>query len=497
MQEPCQAKKANVHVTRHERLTEINGWLCGLQVITERPGVVICLSSRMKLSLHFRLAVMTLTIMILAAIIVSAATVTWRQVSALRRHFSSVRIESFHIAEHLQAAVLTLNATLLRFVLRRKRGDWESFTRDTEQLEVWLRLQQPSTPLERQEIAEVLTALAAYRVEADGIASRNSHDKPDILDVFSTIENASQKLVSLGFDLASAHRAAAAQLVAGAQKSLALLQEIIFGALALLMGIGAWAIAVVYREMIAPLQLKLVESRVTIERQEKLASLGVLAAGVAHEIRNPLTAIKARLFTLRKAVRDRFNAVEDANVIEREINRLERIVRDVLQFARPAEPQREAISAVALLHETRDLMRSQLEKSNIELTVEDSTEITIHADQNQLKQVLLNLIRNAAESIDERGKIVTRACTERISLAGRPTNVAVLEVKDNGKGISPEVEKRLFDPFYTTKAAGTGLGLSIAARIIEQHGGALRYKTEIGCGTTFGIVLPLKSSDEK
>ena len=82
-------------------------------------------------------------------------------------------------------------------------------------------------------------------------------------------------------------------------------------------------------------------------------------------------------------------------------------MRDVLQFARPAEPQREATSAVVLLHEIRDLMRSQLEKSDIELTVEDSTEITIHGDQNQLKQVLLNLIRNAAESIGERGKIVT------------------------------------------------------------------------------------------
>ena len=466
-------------------------------MITERPQVVICLSSRMKLSLRFRLAIMTLTIVMLAAIIVGAATVTWRQVSALRQHFSSVRIESFHIAEHLQAAVLTLNATLLRFVLRRERGDWESFTRDTDQLEVWLRLQHPSTPRERQEIAQVLTDLAAYRVEANAIASRNSHDRADVLDVFSTIENASQKLVSLGYDLASAHRAAAAQLVAAAQKSLALLQEIIFGALALLMMIGAWAIALVYREMIAPLQLKLVESRATIERQEKLASLGVLAAGVAHEIRNPLTAIKARLFTLRKAVGESLSAVEDANVIEREINRLERIVRDVLQFARPAEPQREAASALVLLHEIRDLMRSQLEKSDIELTVEDSTEITIHGDQNQLKQVLLNLIRNGAESIGERGKIVLRAGTERVSLGGRPTNVAILEVEDNGKGISPEVQKRLFDPFYTTKAAGTGLGLSIAARIIEQHGGALRYKTEIGRGTTFGIVLPLKSSDEK
>jgi signal transduction histidine kinase len=490
-------ERRKLHVPQREILVEIRCWLGGLSVITERPQVVICLSTRMKLSLRFRLAVMTLTIVILAAIIVGAATVTWRQVSALRRHFSSVRIESFHIAEHLQAAILTLNATLLRFVLRRERGDWESFMQDTEQLEVWLRLQHPSTSRERQEIAKVLTELAAYRFEANAIASRNSHDRADVLDVFSTIENASQKLVRLGYDLASAHRAAAAQLVADAQKSLALLQEIIFGALALLMMIGAWAIALVYREMIAPLQLKLVESRDTIERQEKLASLGVLAAGVAHEIRNPLTAIKARLFTLRKAVRDSFNAVEDADIIEREINRLERIVRDVLQFARPAEPQREATSAVVLLHEIRDLMRSQLEKSDIELTVEDSTEITIHGDQNQLKQVLLNLIRNGAESIGERGKIVMRVFSERVSLGGRPTNVAILEVKDNGKGIFPDVQKRLFDPFYTTKAAGTGLGLSIAARIIEQHGGALRYKTEVGRGTTFGIVLPLKSSDEK
>jgi signal transduction histidine kinase len=451
----------------------------------------------MKLSLRFRLAAMTLTIVMLAAIIVGAATVTWRQVSAMRRHFSSIRIESFHIAEHLQAAVLTLNATLLRFVLRREQGDRESFRRDADQLEVWLRVQHPNTPRERQEIAQVLTELVAYRAGANAIASRNSPDRVDVSDVLSTIEKASQKLLSLGYDLASAHRAAAAQLVAAAQKSLALLQEVIFGALALLMMIGAWAIALVYREMIAPLQLKLVESRATIERQEKLASLGVLAAGVAHEIRNPLTAIKARLFTLKKAVGESLNAVEDANVIEREINRLERIVRDVLQFARPAEPQREAASAVVLLREVRDLMRSQLEKSDIELTVEDSTEITIHGDQNQLKQVLLNLIRNGAESIGERGKIVLRAGTERVSLGGRPINVSILEVEDNGKGISPEVQKRLFDPFYTTKAAGTGLGLSIAVRIIEQHGGALRYKTEIGRGTTFGIVLPLKSSDEK
>jgi signal transduction histidine kinase len=297
--------------------------------------------------------------------------------------------------------------------------------------------------------------------------------------------------------LASAHRAAAQQLVDTAEKSLALLQEVIFGALALLLILGVWAIALVYREMIAPLQGKLVETRATIERQEKLASLGVLAAGVAHEIRNPLTAIKARLFTLKKTLGERSTAVEDANLIEREITRLERIVRDVLMFARPAEPRRETISAMSLLGELRDLMNAQLEATNIEVVVDGSGDTMIQGDPNQLKQVLLNLIRNSAESIGECGKITLRTGSERASLGGHTTNVAVLEIEDNGKGISADVQKRLFDPFYTTKPAGTGLGLSIAARIIEQHGGALRYQTEVGRGTTFGIVLPLKLTDEK
>src|SRR4029077_10502005 len=136
-----------------------------------------------------------LVIAILAAVIVAAATGTWRQGSVLRGHFSSVRIESFHIAEHLQTAVLILTATLLRVVLRRNQGDWQSFTRDADQLEAWLKLQHPSTSRERQEITQVVTELSAYRTEASAIALRNDLSMANMSHVLSKIENASQKLL--------------------------------------------------------------------------------------------------------------------------------------------------------------------------------------------------------------------------------------------------------------------------------------------------------------
>jgi signal transduction histidine kinase len=286
---------------------------------------------------------------------------------------------------------LDLNATLLQFVLGRDLKDWQKFLLNSKALDLWLEQQRPSTPREREDLVQIRSKLIAYRAEARTIAASDDSSKADVLAVLSKIEGASQQLLSLGYDLASAHRTAAARLVDSSQKALTLLQQVIFTALVLLMILSAWAITIVYREMIAPMRLKLVESRLTIERQEKLASLGVLAAGVAHEIRNPLTAIKARLFTLKKAVGEKSTALRDAYVIDREIGRLERIVREVLLFARPAEPKKQLISAMVLLREATDLMRGQMEKSNITLTIAASPDAAVRGDPDQLKQVLLNL----------------------------------------------------------------------------------------------------------
>ena len=109
----------------------------------------------------------------------------------------------------------------------------------------------------------------------------------------------------------------------------------------------------------------------------------------------------------------------------------------------------------------------------------------------QLKQVLINLVQNAAESIEHDGRITLRARKDKADLKGQASEVVVLEVEDTGPGIPPDVQQRLFDPFFSTKEDGTGLGLPIAANIIDKHGGAIRFRTEVGKGTAFGIVLPI------
>jgi signal transduction histidine kinase len=182
--------------------------------------------------------------------------------------------------------------------------------------------------------------------------------------------------------------------------------------------------------------------------------------------------------------------MNDADLISNEITRLERIVRDFLHFANPSDPSWAEVSVHALFGDVRELLGSELEKKEIALDVAPGEDFTIRADAQQLKQVLINLVQNAAESIGARGRITLRTYASRVALGGELQPVVILEVADTGSGIPPEVQKRLFDPFYTTKSTGTGLGLSIAMRIMEKHRGTLQYQTEPGSGTTFGLVVP-------
>jgi signal transduction histidine kinase len=161
-----------------------------------------------------------------------------------------------------------------------------------------------------------------------------------------------------------------------------------------------------------------------------------------------------------------------------------------LTFARPSDPEFVTVPAEQPLREVQTLMEPGLKKSRIQLALDSVASAQVRIDPGQIQQVLINLIQNAADSIGKNGSITLRARLDEKRLSEQLLDVVILEVSDTGKGIPPEVGKRLFDPFFTTKESGTGLGLPIAARIVEKHHGALQYQTQAGRGTTFGIILP-------
>jgi len=239
------------------------------------------------------------------------------------------------------------------------------------------------------------------------------------------------------------------------------------------------------------LHVELAKRDLVLEHQQQLAHFGQLAAGLAHEIRNPLTAISARLYVLQKALAEGSPEHRDSMVIRDEMHRLDRIVQDFLTLARPATPKLAAMSADPLLSKLRDLLAPLYAARSIELKLDAVEPAPFRADEAQLKQVLINLVRNAAESMEGQGTITLRARKDRLRLRAKTSDVIAIEVEDTGTGIQPEVADRLFIPFFSTKEGGTGLGLAIAARIVNQHGGELTFETRLDHGTTFKILLPL------
>jgi signal transduction histidine kinase len=450
----------------------------------------ICVSGTIKL----RLSAFIIAIAVMIGLIAWAAQSAWRRGGELRQELNSVQLQSFQIADHVQRTIVELNNLVLRYGAYRDAEDWSRFATNSKALDNWIDEKRAilKTEKERQVLDQINASFDFYVEAAQGIEAqvRSNRTATVPLSEFAGFERRSQEILQLGFQLADAHRESMDSFLEESNRALSYLRLLVVGSLALLLLAGGGLAIVVYGELIAPLRVKLVQNQALIDRQEKLASLGMLAAGVAHEIRNPLTAIKAWLFIQRKQLEPGSAEDADAEVIGNELNRLERIVKEVLLFARPSEPCLAVVSAGEPLRQVQSLLASELAKSNIHLVCEAPGSARVRIDVQQILQVLINLIQNAADSIGQHGSVILRARTEVKRLGDRPTDVVVMEVADNGKGITPEVERRLFDPFFTTKESGTGLGLSIAARIVEKHGGALQYQTEVERGTTFGIVLP-------
>jgi signal transduction histidine kinase len=250
-------------------------------------------------------------------------------------------------------------------------------------------------------------------------------------------------------------------------------------------------VSIYRRAVVIPMHQRMIESTASAEYQRKLDHFARVATGLAHEIRNPLTAISIRLFTLQKSLTPGSAQSTDAVLIRNEIDRLEQIVKNFLRLARPSEPKLVRLTPRPLLEETRSLLQEQCGRQGIELQVEPSTDTPFLGDAAQLKQVLINLVQNAAESITGPGKVILRAYEHPAQNGSTAGPDVILEIEDTGGGIPAEVQERLFDPFFSTKENGTGLGLPIAAKIVDQHKGRMEFESKAGEGATFRVILPM------
>lgn len=453
--------------------------------------------------MKLRVASLIITALVGSFIVAWVSQTTWGRVEALQEHFSELKADSFYLGVRARNRIQKLNDTLLRYRLRGDTNDYEIFQSESRELKSWLEASQSEaiTSLELTFLKEIVLAYGDYLVDSTKVLEANrtrwlSLQAKDFQDSYQTVQEQSQHLLSLCDGFIDQQRTVFDVFLQDSKVTLEKFAALLKLSLVLFIMLVLAIVILIYRDMIEPLRHQLTESQAMVARQEKLASLGVLAAGVAHEIRNPLTAIKFRLFSLKKSLPSAGVDNEDAAMIGNEISRLERIVKDFLQFARPSEPKLVSIPAKRLIQEIHDLLRPQLERSQINLEQEVAESLWVSVDTQQIKQVLINLVQNAAESIGRNGAIKLRLRREAEAPLHGSNGCVALDVADTGKGISPEVQKRLFDPFFTTKESGSGLGLPIAARIVEMHGGELRYTTELDRGTVFSIVLPQDFSHE-
>ncbi|MEE4353992.1 MAG: ATP-binding protein [Desulfatiglans sp.] len=237
---------------------------------------------------------------------------------------------------------------------------------------------------------------------------------------------------------------------------------------------------------------QLEKSQEILLQSEKMALVGKLAAGTAHSIRNPLTSVKMRLFSLSKSLKLNAYQKEDFDVISTEINHIDTILENFLEFSRPAKLKMQRVNPAHVVDMALKLLQHRLQSYHVDVELDRQGSLPdIQADPDQLKEVLVNIIVNACEAMEGGGLIIIG---ERMTLKKSLGQIVEIRIKDNGPGIPESMQGEVFQPFFSTKEEGTGLGLSIATRIIEQHGGLLEVTSNLGEGTTFMISLPMKET---
>lgn len=227
---------------------------------------------------------------------------------------------------------------------------------------------------------------------------------------------------------------------------------------------------------------QIIEIEEQLRRADRLSALGELSAGMAHEIRNPLGSIKGTAEILRDGVTPEDPKHEFADILIKEVDRLNRVLEDFLSFAKPAPLKEGHFSLNTIIHEVLELTRQKAINNKIDIQLELAQDINIRGLGEQIKQALLNLVLNALQAMPDGGQL-------HVSTIVMPSE-AQIKVTDDGPGIAPKDQDRIFNPFVTTRTDGTGLGLAITQRIVQSHAGKIVLNSEPGKGASFIICLP-------
>ena len=302
------------------------------------------------------------------------------------------------------------------------------------------------------------------------------------------------------------------------------MKDLIKGAEAVAKGDLRWRVTVDSADEIGKLAIafnqmtkEMRDSQERLVLSEKLASLGTMAAGMAHEIKNPLVSLRTFTQLLQYKWEDKEFREKFSSIIPHEIERINRIAESLLKFGKPMAPEFSRVDVNAILDEVLVLFEIVAKKNNVRVTKKLTALPTISGDPGLLQQAFVNIIKNAIESMQEKGgELIAKTDVGEIVRVGKAPKqgkkvgeemvwgeqpgeakeegetlpVVFIEVSDTGEGIPDENLKSLFDPFYTTKMTGTGMGLPITLRIIEEHKGSIKVRSQVGKGTTFIVTLP-------
>ena len=240
------------------------------------------------------------------------------------------------------------------------------------------------------------------------------------------------------------------------------------------------------------------ETKLELERSlrqsEKLATIGQLASGLAHEIGTPLNIIYGRTELIQRKLEDKEELQKNLDIILHQTERITRIIQQLLGFVRKKKPEHTPMNTSALLEATLDLLDHQIHKQRVSVVKDWGDNLPpVIGDPDQLQQVFLNLILNAIQSMPEGGTLRLSASSKRISKEGLEEDqrqFMEVRVEDTGVGMEREVMQNLFNPFFTTKVTGTGLGLMVSEGIVRDHEGWIEVESEVGKGSVFKVYLP-------